>query len=142
MKKEAIIEIKTAVTVEGDTDEFEMVTRGNVLKSDGELCLSYKESDEFGYNGCTVLIRIEDDRKVTVHRVGDVRSHLIIEKGKRTVSAYGTLHGAAMLGVGNVSIDTEYKKDSYEISVSYELDVDLVVMSKNKLFIKVRECND
>ena len=143
MKKNVLIDMRSCIEVDGESEKLEITTRGKMLEKDGSIFITYRETDNLGYDGCAVLIRVDGKEKVTVSRSGDVRSHLIIEKGKRNVCAYATPHGTMMLGISSVNIEVKNKQNGEkELFVSYELDVNLELMSKNELSIKIRECKN
>ncbi len=136
MKQQVIIEIKSIIETDGDSDKIEITTRGTRFIKDGVTFLSYKETDQNGFDGNSVLIKAEGERRVTINRMGPERSQLIIEAGKRNVCSYLTPHGAQTLGItgGAIRLSTD------SLSFNYELDINNILMSKNQLFITVKEC--
>ena len=136
MKQQVIIEIKSIIETDSDSDKIEITTRGTRFIKDGVTFLSYKETDQNGFDGNSVLIKAEGERRVTINRMGPERSQLIIEAGKRNVCSYLTPHGAQTLGITGGAI----RLSANSISFKYELDINNILMSKNQLFITVKEC--
>lgn len=136
MKQQVMIEIKSIIETDGDSDKIEITTRATRFVKDGVTYISYKETDQNGFDGNSVLIKAEGEKRVTVNRMGPERSQLIIEAGRRNICSYQTPHGAQTLGITGGRI--RLLKDS--LSFNYELDLNNVLMSKNQLFITVKEC--
>lgn len=136
MKQDVMIEIKSLIEADGDTDKIEVTTRGHRFIKDGTTYISYKETDENGFDGNSVLIKVEGEKRVTVNRLGSERSQLLIEAGRRNICSYATPHGTQTLGITGGAI--KLTKDS--LSLKYELDINNVLMSKNQLFITIKEC--
>ncbi len=143
MKQEVMIYIKSLIETNGEQQCIELNTRGKLLYKDGTCFLSYKETEQSGYDGCTVLIKSESEDKVTISRSGDAGSQLFIERGKRNVCGYGTPYGAIMLGVSGGTMKRSLDSRGLgELSFGYELDVNSELFGKNQLFIKIRECTN
>ena len=143
MKKDIIIELKSSIESSGESENIEITTRGKLLAKEDAVFLSYKETEQSGYDGCTVLIKAEGNDRVTISRSGDANSHLLCEKGKRNLCSYSTPHGALTLGVTCGQIKNELNDDGLgKLSFSYELDVNGGLIGKNKLSIKIRECTN
>lgn len=139
MKKDVLIELKSSVEANGESESLEITTRGKLLKKDDSLFITYKETDQTGFDGCSVLIRVDGEQKASVTRNGDAPSHLIIEKGKRNVCAYNTPFTTAMLGISGARIRKKEENDETRLFISYELDLNAELMSRNELSIKIRE---
>ena len=143
MKQDVMIELCSLIESNGEEEKIEITTRGKLLRKENAVFLSYKETEQSGYDGCTVLIRAEGDDRVSVSRSGDAASQLIIERGKRNLCNYSTPHGSLMLGVTCNSIKNKINEAGLgELSFGYELDVNSGLIGKNQLFIKIRECKN
>lgn len=140
-KKDVILEIKSLIEADGDTDRLEITTKGKMLFKSGNYYLTYRETDKTGFDGCSVLIKVEGEKTVTVSRSGDISSQLTIETGKRNLCSYKTPQGTAMLGISGNAV--RIKKDGenpLEFYICYELDTNSKLLSKNQMFITVKEC--
>lgn len=135
MKKDVLIHILSLIDNGESEDKIEINTKGKAFEKDGVVYLSYKETDENGYDSNGVLIKASD-KSVTVNRLGNAKSALIIEAGKRNLCSYATPYGNQMLGISGISVQN--KKG--EISFCYELDLNNTLLSKNKLQITYKEC--
>jgi uncharacterized beta-barrel protein YwiB (DUF1934 family) len=143
MKSDVMIELSSVIESMGESENIELSTKGKLLALENAIFLSYKETEQSGYDGCTVLIKAEGNDRVTISRSGDANSHLLCEKGKRNLCSYGTPHGALTLGVTCGNIKNSLNQNGFgELSLSYELDVNGGLIGKNKLRIKIRECTN
>lgn len=143
MKQDVIIELTSIIESDGEQQKIEITTRGKLLVGENAVFLSYKETEQSGYDGCTVLIRAEGSEKVCVSRSVDALSQLVVENGKRHICSYATPHGSLNLGVTCCSIKNELDDRGYgKLSFSYELDVNMGLIGKNQLFIKIEECKN
>lgn len=140
MKREVLLELKSFIDANGEQQEIEITTRGNLLLRDSAIFVSYKETEQNGFDGCTVLIKAEGEERVSVGRSGGGQSQLLIERGKRNLCSYHTPYGMIMMGVTGGSVKNELDSRGLgELSFSYELDVNMELISKNRLVIKIRE---
>ena len=143
MKSDVMIELKSLIESSGESENIELSTRGKLLAKENAIFISYKETEQSGYDGCTVLIKAEGEEQVTISRSGDANSHLICQKGKRNLCSYRTPHGALTLGVTCSNIKNSLNENGVgELKLSYELDVNGGLIGKNKLSIKIRECTN
>ncbi len=143
MKSDVMIELKSLIKSMGESENIELSTRGKLLAKENAIFLSYKETEQSGYDGCTVLIKAEGNDRVTISRSGDANSHLLCEKGKRNLCSYSTPHGSLTLGVTCGNIRNSLSQNGFgELELSYELDVNGGLIGKNKLRIKIRECTN
>ena len=70
MEKPVIISIRGVQTLEeGQEDVMELVTQGILRQEDGELSLTYLESELTGLEGTTTTFHITPER-ITLHREG------------------------------------------------------------------------
>ena len=143
MKKDVLIRVKNLITSEDDTDRLEITTKGKLLDQGNKAFLTYKETDQNGYDGCSVLITVENEDSITISRSGDLRSQLVIQKGRRNLCSYSTPYGSTLLGITCLHVNTKRENGCLtEIDTAYELDVDSSLISKNQLFIKIKECKN
>lgn len=143
MKKDVLIKVKSLIESDDDTDKLEITTRGKLLDQGDKAYLTYRETDQNGYDGCSVLIKVENENKITISRSGDLKSQLVVEKGRRNLCSYATPYGSTLLGITCSALNTKREKSFLsEISTVYELDVDSCLISRNQLFIKIKECKN
>ena len=141
MKQDVMIQIKSIISADGEDEHIEVTTKGRRLKKGSITYLSYKETDQNGFDGNSVLIKAEGDERVTISRLGSARSQLLVEAGKRHLCSYSTPFGTQTLGITCSGIKAAYSGGEIKsISLIYELDLNNILLSKNQLFITVKEC--
>ena len=141
MKQDVIIRIKSLIESGDGTDKIEVTTRGKRLVKDKVTYLSYRETDQSGFDGNSVLIKAECPKRVTINRLGNAASQLLLETGRRNILSYNTPHGTAAMGITCSSISCKKQSDGTEkLSLCYELDINQELISKNMIFITIKEC--
>lgn len=77
---------------EAESGTFEMVTSAVFSAENGEIAFSWEESEATGMEGThtTVSFREDEPGSVAVARTGAVESVLVLEEGRRHVTAYET----------------------------------------------------
>ena len=138
MKQKVLLTITGTQTVDGDTDSSQLQTPGFMTVQNGKTYLSYTETEATGFPGCTTVIKVETDKKVTVQRYGPHQSLLIMEKGCRHQCLYGTTEGEVTIGISTHHLTTDLREDGGEIHAAYSLDVNTALASENRIDITVR----
>ena len=136
MEHNYLITVLGIQEVDGEKDSVEVITEGDLVTKNDRTYISYKEYNEDDpkiYS--TNLIKIEDDKKVTVIRKGEIESRLILEEGKRHQCYYKTPFGNMMIGIYTENIN----KKGGKLNLKYYLDFNNDLVSNNELKIKVKE---
>ena len=137
--REVTVNIKGIQHTGSSSDCIEYFTIGKFSCRDGHFLISYDDSASFGINGITTTLKIDGDKKVILQRSGALKSRLTVEKGQRNLCHYNMEFGSAMLGVFGKSIRNELTKDGGRLYMSYTLDINSSLLSKNELEISVGE---
>ncbi|CDZ25047.1 hypothetical protein CCDG5_1955 [[Clostridium] cellulosi] len=137
---DAVINIKGAIFPENaPPDIIEMVTTGQYIVKNGKRYISYNESEATGLEGVTTTLKVDDSGTVTLIRTGAARSRLVIAKGERQLCHYGTGYGDIMVGISGCQVKSKLNDKGGELSFKYTLDVNSSTISRNEIFISVRE---
>lgn len=137
-----LITIDGTQTLDGEQETVSLSTHGNfVAKDDASFVISYRETEATGYSGDLTTLKIENEDRVTMLRVGSANSQLIIENGVKHLSHYETPFGGLMIGVRGESIENKLGEHGGELLLKYSLDLNASEISHNQLSIKVRERN-
>ena len=124
MEKPVIISIRGVQTLEeGQEDVMELVTQGILRQEEGELSLTYLESELTGLEGTTTTFHITPER-ITLHREGTLNSEMIFQEGQKHFSLYETPYGGLMLGVNTHRAKADFGEDGGNLSIRYALEVD------------------
>ncbi|HHW46124.1 MAG TPA: DUF1934 domain-containing protein [Clostridiales bacterium] len=137
--KDVIIKIKGTQILEDHKEVIEFTTLGKLGHKDGKFYLTYKENDSFGTEDVTTTVKIESDKLVTMQRTGAIESRLTIENGKRHMCHYVTMQGEIMIGIFGETIKNDLNENGGQLFMSYTIDVNYGMLSRNEVEIKVSE---
>ena len=138
--KEVLIEIKGIQKyAEGHEDKTVFTTNGTLSYEDGVLALNYDESEMIGAKGVKTELRIESGSKMSLIRRGGMESKMTVEKGRRHSCLYNTPEGDFVIGIFGEALMLETNKNGGKIYMSYTLDVNSGLLSKNIMEIKFKE---
>lgn len=139
MEKPVIISIRGVQTLEeGQEDVMELVTQGILRQEEGELSLTYLESELTGLEGTLTTFQIEPER-ITLMRVGEFNSQMVFQEGRRHMSMYNTPYGAMTIGVNTRHLLAELDDQGGEIEIDYAIEIDHSVAGRNTFQINVKE---
>ena len=136
-----IISVTGIQEVDGEKDKIELTTVGSfMINSRGNFYIGYKEYDEENPEvSSNNVVKVEGDSKVTIIRNGGTQTRLILEKGRRHQCHYRTVMGDLMIGVSTDTIQNKLRENGGKLHVSYELDFNNEMMSRNEFFIDVKK---
>ena len=137
MKKEVLIKIKGVQISEGEQDVTELFTQGFLYKKKDAFYVTYEETETTGFTGCLTTLKVESHDKVVLMRNGPMRSHLIMEQGKRNIGHYGTSEGNLMIGVYSKEVSNQLTEDGGDVYFSYSLDINSSLISDNEVFVNI-----
>lgn len=140
--KDVLIDIKGTQGIDGDTDVIEFTTMGQLAYRHGKYYLFYTENESIGAKGIKTTLKTEGDDKITMSRSGILDSRMVIEKGQRSRCFYSTVQGQLMLGIFGEEITNTLTEDGGRISMTYTIDVENNLLSRNKVEICVRKVNE
>ena len=125
---------------DGESDEVELFTTGNFYRAANSWCVAYDESEATGFEGNRTIVEVEDGlRRVTMTRLGNTSSQLIIERGMRHQCTYDTGYGSIIIGVSGDYIHSTLTEEGGELGFGYSLDVNTSLASENTVTITVRQ---
>lgn len=139
MKKDVLISIKGVYEVDDDRDVIELFTTGQYYKKDGEYYIAYDETEATGFEGSRTTMRIQPG-KVTLERVGEATTQLIVERGVRHQCHYDIGYGDMMIGVLGGRIKSDLSDAGGNVEFKYSLDVNSTLASENEMYVNVKEC--
>ena len=136
-----LISVTGIQEVDGEKDKIELTTVGSfMINSRGNFYIGYKEYDEENPEvSSNNVVKVEGDSEVTIIRNGGTQTRLILEKGRRHQCHYRTVMGDLMIGVSTDTIQNKLRENGGKLHVSYELDFNNEMMSRNEFFIDVKK---
>lgn len=121
-----------------DHGEVTLSTTGTYTQRDGARFIAYKEYDEDDPRvSHTAVLKVEPG-KVTMIRQGS-STRLILEQGKRHLCLYDTGFGSLTVGVFTSRLESALGAEGGSLDISYTLDIDSNLSSRNQLTIKVAQ---
>lgn len=137
--KEVVIDIKGAQGIDNDSDVIEMSTVGALSEKDGKYLITYEERETLKTDNVKTLIKAEGENKITMIRSGGIDSRLVVEKGRRNTCYYSVPQGELVLGIFGEQIENTLSSNGGKLKMSYTIDIDNSVLSRNTVEITVRE---
>lgn len=131
--EEVLITLKSRQKTPDDDESTELMTTGHLEVKEGELTLSYEDTETTGYEGSVTRVTVKDGELVTVIRSGTASSNLIVEQGKKHFCLYETPFGTMTIGVQGKSVVLEQGVKSGRLKLSYQLDINASYLSDNFL---------
>ncbi len=143
MQKEYIITVTGTQSVDGEKDKIEVITTGDYVLKNGHRYIKYKEYDSENPNiHLDTVVKVESDNKVSIIRMGEYSSRLILENGVRHQCHYNTIMGELMMGVYTSEIHNSLTDNGGHLTVKYQLDFYADLVSDNEIHINVKEKED
>ncbi len=133
-----IITVTGIQEVDGEKDKIEVTVTGDYVEKNGHRYIKYKEYDAEDPSICLdTAVKVEDN-KVSIIRMGDHPSRLILEKDVRHQCHYSTVMGDIMMGVYTSQIENNLTDNGGDLTAKYELDFFADLVSKNEFHINVK----
>lgn len=142
MKKDVVIYIKGKDSVGGEDEKIEFMTAGSYYEKDGAQFLSYEEINDDDHKVTKTLLKVEEERCVTLTRSGAVKSQLIIEKDRRHQCHYDNGIVDWMMGIEASNIYNDLKDNGGILNFSYSMDINAMLESEHEINIVVKECDN
>ncbi|MBQ4128985.1 MAG: DUF1934 domain-containing protein [Ruminococcus sp.] len=140
MQDNYIITVTGIQEVDGEKDKIEVITTGEYILKNGHRYIKYKEYDNDNPNiSIDAVVKVENDKKVSIIRYGERQSRLILEKDVRHQCHYRTVMGDIMMGVYTSKIEHNLTDDGGDIKVKYQLDFFADLVSDNEIHINVKK---
>ena len=134
-----IISVTGIQEVDGETDKIEVIVTGDYIDKNGHRYIKYKEYDAEDPNIVLDTVVKVEDGKVSIIRMGDRPSRLILQQGVRHQCHYNTVMGDLMMGVYTSRVNNKLSRNGGEITVKYQLDFFADLVSDNEFHITVKE---
>lgn len=124
---------------QGEPEVTELMTEGAMtLAEDGEITLTYQETELTGMEGTTTAFSIRDDT-VALTRTGLVNSQMVFQRGRRNSSLYETPWGVMQVDVFTNRLVYQLDSRGGVLEIKFSISVDHQVTGENQFKIRVRE---
>lgn len=142
MKKDVVIFINGVDRIDGEDEKIEFMTAGRYYKRDGVRYLSYEEINDDDLQKTKTLLKVEDEKCVTLTRTGAVKSQLIIEKDRRHQCHYDNGIVDWTMGIEASSIENGLEDNGGTLEFRYSMDINAMLQSEHEVNIVVKECDN
>lgn len=137
-----IISVTGIQEVDGEKDKIEVIVTGDYVEKNGHRYIKYKEYDaEDPSIVLDTVVKVEDG-KVSIIRMGERPSRLILQQGVRHQCHYNTIMGDLMMGVYTSAIENNLTDKGGDLVARYQLDFFSDLVSDNEFHINVKEKED
>lgn len=134
MKKDILLTLRDAHTVDGHRESYEMTTRGVFSGDENNYIIEYDEQyDEL--RGCHTVMTVKDGKCVSIMRTGAYSSEMTIEQGRRHNCNYVTPYGSMMIGISARKVKSTVKDGAGVLELKYTVDFSGGVASENEMEI-------
>ena len=139
MNDNYLITVLGTQTIDGESDSIEVITSGEYIREPDIVRITYPEYDNENPNIRTDTTVTLEGGKLSIERLGENTSRLLLEKGQRHRCLYETPMGTIFIGIFTDDIKAELSDTGCEIRASYQLDFNNSSVSCNEFTIKVKE---
>ncbi len=138
--KRVKIWIKGTQTVNGDSEEIELISDGTLRRADGGFKICYSDGELQGYSQkVNTELFVSNQNRAILSRTGAISSKLIIKEGERNNCFYNTAAGELVIGIYGEKVSYRLTENGGTVSLAYTIDQNMKEISKNKVNITVKE---
>ena len=135
--KKIMMKITGKQTSEGQDDQMEFVTEGELYERNGSLYIMYEESEVSGMPGCKTKLKIKGDN-VTMKRLGIAGTEMEFAPGRVYTGPYDTPYGSFEMEVATKEVINELTAEGTgKVQIDYKMSLKGLVESHNLLCIEM-----
>ena len=140
MEKEIILFVRGEQTYDGVSPEVtELATEGIMtIREDGEMVLTYQESEITGMEGTTPRFTIRGGT-VVLERAGLIVSRMEFKQGERSSSFYETPWGTMEVDIVTTKLAHRFTERGGVMEIAFTIAVNHQVTGENRFKVRVKE---
>ena len=140
MEKEIILFVRGEQTYDGASPEVtELATEGVMtIREDGEMVLTYQESEITGMEGTTTRFTIRGGT-VVLERTGLIVSRMEFKQGERSSSFYETPWGTMEVDIVTTKLAHRFTERGGVMEIAFTIAVNHQVTGENRFKVRVKE---
>ncbi len=135
--REVMISIKGLSGFDDEGNTLELVTAGRYSYEGGRAAFEYMETELTGLGGTKTLIQAAPG-EVMLTRTGTCSMQMLFEEGRKHYFNYQTPYGYINMGITGRSIRSTLGEEGGRLIVSYLLDLDNTMQSRNEIEINIK----
>lgn len=140
IKEEYIISVIGKQTANNEASEIALTSLGSFKYNGDRAVVMYYEYDEDNPNIKTkAILNVDGNKLVTMTKTGNIRSQIILEKGKRHLCYYSMEEGNFTIGICTEEIDVDLNENGGCIKAVYTLDVNSNIASYNTIQVVIEK---
>ncbi len=142
-EKKVVIFLHSVQTYDGTTPNFtELVTEGTLASGgDGEIVLTYHESELTGMSGTVTRFRVRDGLLI-LERIGTVNSQMLFQKGRPCSTLYETPWGTASVDIATSYFDCHIGERGGIMKLRYAVTIEGQLMGETAVHVRVKETRE
>ena len=140
MEKEIILFVRGEQTYDGVSPEVtELATEGVMtIREDGEMVLTYQESEITGMEGTTTRFTMGGGT-VVLERAGLIVSRMEFKQGERSSSFYETPWGTMEVDIVTTKLAHRFTERGGVMEIAFTIAVNHQVTGENRFKVRVKE---
>lgn len=131
MTRNVLVRISGLQKIDGENDDFEVITTGDYFLKNGRHYIIYDEMMEGVEGNIHSTLKITPT-KLDVLKNGAVGTHMVFEQDQKSLTRYATPMGEMIVGISTNRIYLDEQEDRLKVTVDYSLDIN---------YSHVSECN-
>ncbi len=121
MTKDVIVSVSSFQTMQDDTEQMEVINKGNYYKKEDLHYVFYDEIMEGFDQPVRSLMKFKEGA-LTVTKKGPISVSMIFEESRKNMCCYATPYGDVMVGIDTNSIELTEEDDRIMLNVDYALE--------------------
>ncbi len=124
MDMDYLVKIDTQQKIESDEENLQVITHASYSGTKNDYTIVYTEQSKENGESKTEL-RCENNERITVFRIGnEMKTNLVLEKGKRHISCHSTPYGTFSMGITAIEIDSDIDENGGKLHFKYATDIE------------------
>lgn len=121
-----------------EPEKSSVFINGYMKKTRDGIQVEYKENEDSGLGDTvTTISSFNDNRTVSVNRVGQISSHMVFEKGKSHTCIYDTGYFPMQLRICTKELSNNLTLQGGKIDIDYSVEIVGNLAEKNRMSLSV-----
>ncbi len=140
MKEKWIMTLRSIQHDGKETTESELNTEAEFCQDkNGDLVISYDESETTGMEGSRTNLRISPENMVSIIRTGTFQTHLVVQQGVKHFCHYATPFGEIAVGITAKWLRNRITPEGGHLEMRYIVDSNSTLLSDNEIILDLKK---